>query len=158
MAACTEKPTGPNEGPKTDKSSQMEVFKQASCGCCGDWVDHIENAGFVVKTTDLQDLNPVKDEFGIQPRYQSCHTGVVEGYIFEGHIPASLVHRFLEEKPAGAIGLSVPGMPIGSPGMEMGERFDNYDVLLLKRDGSSEVYAHIDSLEWTDQPSSVQPR
>lgn len=157
VAACTEKPTGPIE-PKTEQIIQMEVFKQASCGCCGTWIDHIESAGFEVRATNLEDLNAIKDQFGIQPRYQSCHTGVVDGYIFEGHIPASLVQRFLEEKPGGAIGLAVPGMPVGSPGMEMGERFDSYDVLLLQSDGSSEVYAHIDGPGWKDQASAAQPR
>ena len=157
VVACSEKPTA-SAGPINAKIIQMEVFKQASCGCCGKWVDHIESARFEVKTKNRQNLNAIKEEFGIQPRYQSCHTGVVDGYIFEGHIPASLVQRFLKEKPGDAIGLAVPGMPVGSPGMEMGERFDSYDVLLLKSDGSSEVYAHIDGPGWTDQTSSALPQ
>lgn len=157
MAGCTEKQTDLGER-ETVNVIQMEVFKQASCKCCGKWVDHIENAGFEVRTKNRINLNAVKNEFSIQPRYQSCHTGVADGYIFEGHIPASLVRRFLEERPADAIGLAVPGMPVGSPGMEMGERFDSYDVLVLKTDGSSAVYAHIDGPSWTDQASSDQPR
>ena len=157
VVACSEKPLAPVKS-SNEKVIQMEVFKQASCGCCGKWRDHLESAGFEVKTRNRQNLNPIKKEFGIQPRYQSCHTGVVDGYIFEGHIPASLVQRFLKEKPGDAIGLAVPGMPVGSPGMEMGERFDSYDVLLLKSDGSSEVYAHIDGPGWTDQTSSALPQ
>tara|TARA_R110001592_G_scaffold254129_6_gene517546 strand:+ start:1817 stop:2365 length:549 start_codon:yes stop_codon:yes gene_type:complete len=157
VVACTEKPQAPVDTSNA-KIIQMEVFKQASCGCCGKWIDHIEGAGFEVKARNRQNLNAIKKEFGIQPRYQSCHTGVVDGYIFEGHIPASLVERFLEEKPGDAIGLAVPGMPVGSPGMEMEERFDSYDVLLLKSDGSSEVYAHIDGPGWTDQASSAPPQ
>lgn len=143
IVACTEKQSdlGTMNNPDV---IQMDVFKQPSCGCCGKWVDHLEEAGFAVKTKDRINLDAIKQQFGIEPRYQSCHTGVVNDYVFEGHIPASLITRFLEEKPEGALGLAVPGMPIGSPGMEMGERFDSYDVLLLKNDGTSEVYSHVD--------------
>jgi hypothetical protein len=121
----------------------MQVFKNPSCGCCGKWVDHIESAGFSVSVEKMADLNALKTQHRIAPRYQSCHTGIVDDYVFEGHIPASVIERFLQEKPEGAIGLAVPGMPVGSPGMEMGNRRDDYDVLLLKRDGSSEVYQPI---------------
>jgi hypothetical protein len=138
------------------KLVHMDVFKQPSCKCCGKWVDHVEEAGFQVKTKDRLNLNAIKNEFGIAPRYQSCHTGVAEGYVFEGHIPAPLIHRFLTEKPADAIGLSVPGMPVGSPGMEMGERYDSYDVLVLKSDGSSEVYAHVDGPSMAEKASSTE--
>lgn len=157
VSACAEKQGGLGEH-INDNVVQMEVFKQASCKCCEKWVNYIESAGFQVKTRNRIDLNAIKSEFGIQPRYQSCHTGVADGYIFEGHIPASLVQRFLEERPVDAIGLAVPGMPVGSPGMEMGDRFDSYDVLLLKSDGSSEVYAQVDGPGWTDHASSAQPR
>ncbi len=122
---------------------QMEVFKSPSCGCCGEWVEHIESAGFTVRVQNMENLNTTKNKYGIAPRYQSCHTGVANGYVFEGHIPASVVKKFLAEKPEGAIGLAVPGMPVGSPGMEMGDRYDSYDVVLLKADGSSSVYTHI---------------
>jgi hypothetical protein len=143
IVACTDQGSDPgSEG--NINVVQMEVFKQPSCECCGKWVDHLESAGFTVKTTKRMNLDAIKREFDIDPRYQSCHTGVVDGYVFEGHIPASLIQQFLEEKPGNARGLAVPGMPIGSPGMEMGERYDSYDVLLLKNDGTSEVYAHID--------------
>lgn len=94
-------------------------------------------------TLDSQDLNPIKEKYGISPSHQSCHTGVAGGYIFEGHIPAPIIQQFLSEKPGNAIGLSVPGMPIGSPGMEMGDRIDDYDVIMIKKDGSSEVYQRI---------------
>lgn len=95
-----------------------------------------------------EDLNAVKQKFGIAPQYQSCHTGVSsDGFIFEGHIPARLIKKFLAEKPAGAIGLAVPGMPIGSPGMEMGERITPYNVLQLNKDGSTSVYAQVNALE-----------
>ncbi len=121
----------------------MQVYKQASCGCCGGWVSHVENAGFDVTVTNSDHLDSIKKQFGIAPKYQSCHTGVAAGYVFEGHIPADLVKRFLSEKPEHAIGLAVPGMPVGSPGMEMGNRTVSYDVLLLKDDGGSELYARV---------------
>lgn len=143
VVACTDKQ--PDLGQQSDGIAiHMEVFKQPTCDCCGKWVDHLKGAGFEVKVRDRLNLDTIKREFSIEPRYQSCHTGMVDGYVFEGHIPASLIKQFLEEKPADAYGLAVPGMPIGSPGMEMGERFDSYDVLLLQHNGGSEVYAHID--------------
>ncbi|WP_460852977.1 DUF411 domain-containing protein [Pseudomaricurvus hydrocarbonicus] len=106
---------------------------------------HLERQGFQATVKDVDNLSVIKHHFGISPQYQSCHTGVVEGYVFEGHVPAAIMQRFLQEKPEGAIGLSVPGMPVGSPGMEMGDRHDDYDVLLLKQDGSTEVYEHVGS-------------
>jgi len=150
--ACTDKKAVIGEQSSTDVI-YMEVFKQASCSCCGKWVDHLRGAGFDVKTRNRLNLNAIKNEFSIARPYQSCHTAVAEDYVFEGHIPAALIKKFLEEKPIDALGLAVPGMPIGSPGMEMGARFDSYDVLLLKIDGSSEVYAHISAPERTSQVS-----
>ncbi len=126
------------------KNVKLDVYKSPTCQCCGRWVSHIDTQGFKATTHHPADLNLVKRQLGIAPQYQSCHTGVSkEGYIFEGHVPADIMQRFLAEKPEGALGLAVPGMPIGSPGMEMGERYDDYDVLLLKKDGSSEVYERI---------------
>ena len=104
----------------------------------------MENSGFDVNPRNRVNMNTIKREFDIAPQYQSCHTAKYEGYVFEGHIPAAVIQRFLDERPDDAIGLAVPGMPAGSPGMEMGDRFDKFDVLLLKSDGSAEVYAHID--------------
>ena len=89
-------------------------------------------------------MQEVKEKYNIKPEYRSCHTGVSEdGYIFEGHIPSKYITQFLSEQNPDAIGLSVPGMPLGSPGMEVGNRFTPYDVLILFRDGTSEVYAEI---------------
>ena len=103
--------------------------------------------GFDSKVISQNDISDVKATFQIQPRYRSCHTGVVVteqgGYIFEGHVPAEHVTAFLENPPEGSIGLSVPGMPIGSPGMEMGDRKDYYQVLLLMEDGGNSVFAHV---------------
>ncbi|WP_439135395.1 DUF411 domain-containing protein [Pseudomaricurvus sp.] len=123
--------------------TDISVFKNPNCGCCEKWVTYLEGEGFSPTVTDSDSMSDVKQKHGIAPQYQSCHTGVVDGYVFEGHVPAPIMKRFLEEKPADAIGLSVPGMPVGSPGMEVGHRHDDYDVLLLKKDGSSEVYEHV---------------
>lgn len=131
---------------ETTELVQLDVFKSPSCGCCGRWVDHIESNGFDTITHHPNDLNEVKSKLGVTPKYQSCHTAVSkEGYVFEGHIPADVMQRFLAEKPDNALGLAVPGMPVGSPGMEMGNKRDDYDVLLLKKDGSSSVYERIRS-------------
>lgn len=124
-------------------ASTMTVYKSPDCGCCQKWIDHLQHGGFAVTGINTHDLNRVKHEHSIAPQYQSCHTGIVDGYVFEGHVPAAVIQRFLQQPPADAVGLSVPGMPIGSPGMEMGGRHDDYDVLLLKKDGSSEVYQRV---------------
>jgi hypothetical protein len=132
------------------ESVQLAVYKSPTCGCCEVWISHLQSHGLKSNIQHPDDLNAVKDRFRISPQYQSCHTAVSpEGYVFEGHVPAPLITRFLAEKPEGAIGLAVPGMPVGSPGMEMGQRFTPYDVLLLKSDGSSEVYFRITSLTQT---------
>ncbi|NND83485.1 MAG: DUF411 domain-containing protein [Gammaproteobacteria bacterium] len=126
---------------------EMTVYKNPNCGCCDKWVDHLHQHDFSGTVVSLEDLQPIKQRFKIQGRYQSCHTGVVVAkqgeYIFEGHVPAEHVTAFLSNPPQDAIGLSVPGMPVGSPGMEMGDRKDYYQVLLLMRDGSSSVFAHV---------------
>tara|TARA_R110002110_G_scaffold205066_1_gene416695 strand:- start:89716 stop:90201 length:486 start_codon:yes stop_codon:yes gene_type:complete len=143
VAGCSEEQVLPVKADVAAPST-MEVFKQPTCGCCGEWVDHVRSAGFEMDVKDRADLNSIKSSFGIAPQYQSCHTAVTQDYVFEGHVPASQIQRFLSEKPADAIGLAVPGMPIGSPGMEMGDRFEAYDVLLLKNDGTHEVYARVE--------------
>ena len=132
-------------GHQSVSTAQMEVFKNASCSCCEKWIEHIEKSGFEVNARNRVNMNAIKREFDIAPQYQSCHTAIFEGYVFEGHIPANVIQRFIEEPPDDAIGLAVPGMPAGSPGMEMGEPFDEYDVLVLRSDGTSNGYVHIDA-------------
>jgi len=120
------------------------VHKTPTCGCCKEWIKHLESNGFTPATKDHQSMQEVKEKYNIKPQYRSCHTAVSEdGYIFEGHIPSKYITQFLSEKNPDAIGLSVPGMPLGSPGMEIGNRFTPYEVLILFRDGTSEVYAEI---------------
>lgn len=131
------------EDPIVDKIS-LDVYKSPTCGCCENWVTHVEASGFEAALHHPTDLNKLKADKGISPPYQSCHTAISDdGYVFEGHIPAGLIQRFLSKPPADAIGLAVPGMPVGSPGMEVGNRHDEYDVLLLSKDGSNRVYEHI---------------
>ncbi len=117
----------------------ITLYKSPSCGCCKLWVDHAKASGFAVNVQDVADLSPVKQRFGIPNRLQSCHTGLVGGYVVEGHVPADLVHRLLKEKPD-VLGIAVPGMPIGSPGMEGGTP-ERYEVLTFDRTGKTTVFA-----------------
>ncbi len=129
-------------------SVELDVYKSPTCGCCASWIEHVEKHAFTAKTIHPADLSLEKSQRGIAPMYRSCHTAVsADGYVFEGHVPAKYITQFLSEKPKNAIGLSVPDMPAGSPGMEMGDRFTPYSVLLLKKDGSSEVYAQVNLIE-----------
>ncbi|WP_225307477.1 DUF411 domain-containing protein [Nitrincola iocasae] len=105
----------------------MQVYKSETCGCCHAWIEHIEAAGITVESTNLSNINSKKMELGVPPQLASCHTAVIDGYVIEGHVPASDILRLLREKPA-VTGLTVPGMPHGSPGMETG-REDPYQVL-----------------------------
>lgn len=121
----------------------VEVLKSASCGCCIAWGEHMREQGFAVseKNVSLVELNTAKNEAGLREEHKSCHTAYVDGYVVEGHVPAEDVRRLLTERPD-AIGLAVPGMPFGSPGMgEPGPDAEPYDVILVKRDGSTEVYS-----------------
>ncbi len=122
-----------------DELPAMTVWKNPSCGCCGNWVEHMQAAGFRVAVREVEDLDGIKRMAGIPGPLQSCHTAEVGGYVVEGHVPAEDIKRLLAERPAGR-GLAVPGMPSGSPGMENGMR-DPYDVILLKRDGRAEVFS-----------------
>jgi len=120
------------------------VHKTPTCGCCKKWVKHLEANNFSTMIKDHQNLQKVKEQHSIKPKYQSCHTAVSQdGYVFEGHIPSKFIKQFLANPEADAIGLSVPGMPLGSPGMEVEGRFMPYDVLVLYKDGSSKVYAEV---------------
>ncbi|MEZ4416627.1 MAG: DUF411 domain-containing protein [Gemmatimonadota bacterium] len=114
------------------------VYKTPTCGCCSAWVDHLREAGFEVEIRDMNDLSGIKADLGVDPRLQSCHTAVIDGYIVEGHVPATDIARMLKEKPDIA-GIAVPGMPVGSPGME-GPRKDPYDVLSFDHQGKVEVF------------------
>ena len=120
----------------------MDVHRDANCGCCKDWIAHVEQAGFSVKVNQAGN-NAARARLGMPQKLGSCHTALVQGYVIEGHVPAQDIARLLKEKPQ-ALGLAVPGMPVGSPGMDgavYGGRRDRYDVLLVLRDGSTRVFS-----------------
>ena len=117
------------------------VHKSASCGCCGAWVDHLRGAGFTVRVNETEDLNPIKERLGVPDGKGSCHTAEVGGYMVEGHVPADDIKRLLVERPKGK-GLVLPGMPIGSPGMEVPDgTVQPYTVELVAPDGRSHPFA-----------------
>ncbi|HEY6362148.1 MAG TPA: DUF411 domain-containing protein [Vicinamibacterales bacterium] len=118
----------------------VEVFKSPTCGCCALWVKHLQANGFTTKVIDVEDMTEVKAKYGVPGRLQSCHTGVVNGYVLEGHVPASDVQRLIKERPQVA-GVAVPGMPIGSPGMEQGSLVQPYNVLTFDKQGQTSVFA-----------------
>jgi hypothetical protein len=117
----------------------IKVYKDPNCGCCKEWVKHLEANGFKVETMDMPDLSLLKQKYGVKPEIQACHTAVVGDYVVEGHVPADLIKKMLKEKPAIA-GLAVPGMPQGSPGMD-GATKERYNVLTFDRAGRTTVYA-----------------
>ncbi len=123
-----------------ENDDKITVYKSPNCGCCGDWVKHLEENDFEVEVHDTDNLNPIKREAGLTPALASCHTAFVNGYAIEGHVPASDIQRLIEQAPK-ARGLTVPGMPAGSPGMEMGDRQDAYQVLLYNDEGQTKVFA-----------------
>jgi hypothetical protein len=111
----------------------VTVSKDPNCGCCEGWVDHLRQAGFAVTTHDMPELSALKNRLGVPEKLASCHTAQVDGYVIEGHVPADAIKRLLRERPA-ATGLAVPGMPVGSPGMEGGTP-DLYDVVMFGKEG-----------------------
>jgi hypothetical protein len=119
----------------------VTVHKSPTCGCCEVWVKHIKDAGFPVTVQDTDDMAAVKERAGVPARAASCHTAEVGGYFVEGHVPAAVLKRLLQERPA-AKGIAVPGMPMGSPGMEVPSgQVQPYDVLLVASDGSTSVFS-----------------
>ncbi len=119
----------------------IDVSRSPSCGCCGDWITHMREAGFTINDRLIEDLAPLKAQLGVPADLQSCHTALVDGYAIEGHVPAQDVHRLLRERPAAA-GLAVAGMPLGSPGMEIDGRQEPYEVILFTTSGRSVFARH----------------
>lgn len=119
----------------------LKVWKDPNCGCCKDWITHLEQNGFQV-TVENKGNTAARARFGLPERLGSCHTALVDGYVVEGHVPAADIQRLLKLRPT-ALGLAVPGMPIGSPGMDgpaYGGRRDRFEVLLVRRDGSTQIF------------------
>jgi hypothetical protein len=120
-------------------ASEIKVYKSPYCGCCENWSEQMEKDGFSIVTEKISDMETFKNKLEIPVDLRSCHTAVVDGYVLEGHVPASEIKRLLKERPD-IKGLAVPGMPIGSPGMEMGGRRDSFNVLGIQKDGSTFIY------------------
>ena len=118
---------------------KITVYKTPTCGCCTKWVSHLEKNGFEVESIDMRDLHMIKSMSGVQPKLASCHTAKVDGYVIEGHVPADDIKRLLAERPD-VKGLTAPGMPHGSPGMETGRK-DAYQVLSIHEDGKTRVFS-----------------
>lgn len=138
---------GVGAAPDAPRLPTLIVHKSASCGCCGAWVEHMRRSGFAVKVENVDNLGPIKERVGIPPAMGSCHTAEVDGYFIEGHVPSADVKRLLADRPH-AKGVTVPGMPVGSPGMEApsGE-IQPYDVYLVANDGTVSVFAHHEANE-----------
>ena len=121
-------------------AATLNVTKSASCGCCKHWVEHMKKAGFLVKVNTVDDVTPTAQHLGVPDRLRSCHTSEIGGYAIEGHVPAADVKRLLGMKPKAA-GIAVPGMVVGSPGMEHGDHKEPYQVLLFDKAGNTRVFA-----------------
>ena len=127
--------------PFAQSGAAVQVYKDPTCGCCALWVEHLRKAGFTATVTDVEDMTALKTKHGVPPRARSCHTAVTGDYVIEGHVPAADVQRLLKERPSVA-GIGVPGMPIGSPGMEVaGVKPQPYDVLAFDKAGQTTVFA-----------------
>ena len=124
-----------------EAKAKVLVYKTPTCGCCSKWVEHMQQAGYEVETRDLNNLSVVKNQYGVRREFSSCHTAIVDGYIVEGHVPTMYVDKLLAERPE-VVGIAVPGMPIGSPGME-GPNPQPYDVLSFDAEGNTSVYAEV---------------
>jgi hypothetical protein len=124
---------------KPAATPHVAVYKTPTCGCCGKWVEHMQANGFATTTTDMADVNPIKTKNRVPPQLYSCHTSLVGGYVIEGHVPAADIRRLLRERPA-IVGLAAPGMPAGSPGMDV-PNSPPYDVLAFDKDGRIRVFA-----------------
>lgn len=122
------------------QANEVVVYKSPTCGCCNKWIEHLQANGFTVKAQNVADIMPYKSANGVPHALASCHTAKVDGYVIEGHVPAADIKRLLKERPK-VLGLSVPGMPIGSPGMEQGAHKEKYDVLSFDQAGNTRVYA-----------------
>ena len=129
--------------PSQTSGTVVTVFKTPTCGCCGKWIEHLKANGFIVKVQEVNDTSAYERQYRVPQSMVSCHTAVVNGYTIEGHVPAAEIKRLLNERPR-AVGLAVPGMPVGSPGMEA-VRSEAYSVFVFDESGRASVYAHYPS-------------
>lgn len=146
LSACSDD-TGPTDD-MTQTLAPLTVYKTASCGCCNDWVSHVLDYGFKVDVVEQDSIAHIKDLYKIPLNLRSCHTAVSDdGLVFEGHVPAKYMAKFLQDRPSGATGLSVPSMPVGSPGMEQGDTFHPYRIFQLQQDGSFLAYTSVENYQ-----------
>jgi hypothetical protein len=123
-------------------ANEVLNHKSPYCGCCTEWTKHMQDSGFKVEEKLHENMNPIKQKLGVTPELASCHTAEINGYVFEGHIPADDIKAFLDNPPKNAKGLAVPGMPMGSPGMEYGDKKDDYSVYAFNEKGQVFEYRH----------------
>lgn len=136
----------PTSNPDLLKDISATVYKDANCGCCKDWISHAENNGLRATAQDVVDVTLFKNRYDVPNEMRSCHTAVTtDGYVFEGHVPAKYMAQFLKNPLAQAVGLAVPRMPVGSPGMEYQDKFMPYQVMQINKDDTTQVYANINS-------------
>lgn len=151
ISSCSEAQVSEHNFPADSSaktSIMLDVHKSPNCGCCGKWIDHLNEQGLQTKVHNTLELPALKNKYGISAKYRSCHTAISKnGYIFEGHIPAKFINKFLTENHQNVIGLSVPAMPLGSPGMEVDDKFMPYKILRLKSDGTHDTYHLINRYE-----------
>lgn len=121
-------------------SKSITIYKSPSCGCCSAWAEELQKAGYKVKEVNSRNVTGIKRKLGIEPSLRSCHTAIIDGYILEGHVPLSAISKLLKEKPKDIHALSVPGMPIGSLGMEVGNQKDKYNVIAIKKNKETIIY------------------
>jgi hypothetical protein len=131
----------PGTSAASPKPVSITIYKDPMCGCCTKWVEHLRAKGFATQVHDRSDMDALKDSLGVPKDLRSCHTAVVGRYVVEGHVPAADVEQLLASKSTTLIGLAVPGMPAGSPGMETGGRADRYDVIAFGAKGTTRVFA-----------------
>lgn len=118
---------------------EFDVYRDPSCSCCGGWIDHLAEQGFQPKSIPTDDMDALKQQYGVPEALTSCHTAVIDGYVIEGHVPADDIKRLLAERPH-IVGIAVPGMPVGTPGMESGDDRDSFSVLSFDEQGNTEVF------------------
>jgi len=117
---------------------EIDVYRSPTCGCCGKWIKHLQENNFIVKDFVTNDVQAIKDKYGVSENMASCHTALVNGYVVEGHVPAADIIKLITDKPT-VVGISVPGMPVGTPGMDMGGRKDAYSVVSFDKEQNYQV-------------------
>ncbi|MBE9562154.1 MAG: DUF411 domain-containing protein [Proteobacteria bacterium] len=126
------------------ETQEITVYRSPNCGCCSGWIKHLQEQQFSVIDIKTDDISKLKQKYGITAKLASCHTAIIGGYVIEGHVPAADIKRLLSEKPD-IVGLAVPEMPVGTPGMEMGTRKDSFSVLTFDKNGKTTVFKHYDN-------------